>query len=455
MFYLGKIKKIHFVGIGGSGMSGLAEVLHNLGFIITGSDIRKTQVTKRLEQLGIKVFYSHRAENVRDKDLVVKSSAIPPFNIEILEAKRLNIPVIPRAEMLGELMRMKYSIAVSGSHGKTTTTYMIGEILEKAGKDPTIVVGGRIKETSSGAKLGNGIFMVAEADESDRSFLKLFPTIVVVTNIDLEHLDHYGTLKEIKDAFVEFANKIPFYGFCVLCLDDKNVKDIIPYIEKKVITYGFSNEADFVARNLKFSRGRWIYEVFYRGRKLGDLELKIIGKHNVLNSLASFAVAWELDIPFDVIKEALMGYGGVSRRFEIKGMKRGVLFVDDYGHHPTEIKVTLEGAKEWWKGRIFVVFQPHRYTRTYYLWQEFAKSFDNADLVLITKIYPAGEQPIEGVSAKLIYDEMRKFKKNVFYFEDWDEMEEFVLKNLKEGDLFLTLGAGDIWKFGERVKEKF
>jgi UDP-N-acetylmuramate--alanine ligase len=448
-----KVKRIHFVGIGGSGMSGLAEVLHNLGFKVTGSDILKQATTKHLESLGIQITYKHLPENVVGADVVVVSSAIPPQNPEVLKAMELKIPVIPRSEMLAELMRMKYSVAVSGAHGKTTTTSMIAKVLEDGGLDPTVVVGGRIKGLGTGAKLGQGAFLVAEADESDRSFLILYPTISVITNIDEEHLEAYsGSLDALKEAFVSFANRVPFYGCVVVNLDDPGICEILPRFNKRVITYGFREEADIhVGRGDVYSNGAK-FKVYRGEEELGDLILNLPGKHNVKNALAAITVALELDIPVDRILNSLKNFKGVERRFEIKGTKNGVTFLDDYAHHPTEIEAVLETARKMWKNRIVVLFQPHRYTRTRALYKKFGKSFKNADVVVVTKLYPAGESPIEGVNSSLIYEEIKKNgHPNVYLIEERDEVLSFLSEFLKEDDLFITMGAGDVWKLGDTL----
>ena len=450
MFFF-KVKRIHFVGIGGAGMSGIAEVLHNLGFTVTGSDLLKQATTRYLESLGIPISYQHLPENVRDADVVVVSSAIPPNNPEILMAKELKIPVIPRAEMLAELMRMKFSIAVSGAHGKTTTTSMIAKVLEDGNLDPTVVVGGRIRGLGTGAKLGQGTFIVAEADESDRSFLTLNPTISVITNIDEEHLEAYsGSLEALKEAFVSFANRVPFYGCIVVNLDDPGIQEILPKFRKRVITYGFSREAQIHVRNGKLFFNGSKSKVYKGDEELGTLIMHLPGKHNVKNALAAIAIAIELEIPIERALNSLKNFKGVERRFEIKGEKDGIIFLDDYAHHPTEIEAVLETAREMWKGRIVVLFQPHRYTRTKRLHRKFGKSFKKADAVVITKLYPAGESPIEGVNSELIYRAVKEEGyEDVYLIENRDEVISFLSKFLKSEDLFITLGAGDVWKLGE------
>ncbi len=446
----GKFKKLHFVGIGGSGMSGIAEVLHNLGFKITGSDLKKSSVTQRLKSLGIKVYYGHDPANIDDADVLVISTAVPDDNPEVVAARELKIPVIRRADMLAELMRMKYSIAVSGAHGKTTTTSMIAKVLEDAGLDPTVVVGGRIKGLGTGAKLGGSEYLVAEADESDKSFLKLFPTIAVITNIDEEHLDTYGDLDEIKDAFVQFAERVPFYGLVTVNLDDEGARSVLPRINKRIMTYGLSRQADVHARDVELKGMASSYRAYYREHFLAKVDLQVPGIHNIKNSLSAFVVAIELEIPPDTVAKALSDFTGVMRRFEIKGERDGVKVVDDYGHHPSEIAAVLQSARSYWSGRIIVVFQPHRYTRTFYLHRRFGPVFNEADKVIIMPIYPAGEKPIEGVSAELIYRAVKDSgHRDVTLVSGHDEALDVLKKEARSGDLVITLGAGDVWKVGE------
>ncbi len=449
----GKIEKIHFVGIGGIGMSGIAEVLLNLGYKVSGSDLRSSEITERLASLGGEIFYGHARENIANVDVVVISSAVHDDNPEVIEARERLIPVIPRAEMLAELMRMKYGIAIAGTHGKTTTTSMVSTILGHAGIDPTIVIGGRLDSIGSNAKLGQGKFLVAEADESDGSFLKLSPTIAVVTNIDADHLDFYSGIGQIKDTFVEFINKIPFYGLAVLCLDNGNVADIIPRVKKRFITYGLSSQADFRASDIRISGNATSFVAHFKGERLGEVSFKMPGAHNVLNALACIAVAMELNVPFEVIREGFHDFGGVGRRFQIKGEVGGIMVVDDYGHHPTEIKATLAAAKGGWGDRrLVVVFQPHRYTRTRELFAEFVKSFYDADLLVLTDIYPAGEPPIPGVTAEALWQSVRKHgQKDAVYIADRQEIAGHLLKIARTGDIVLTLGAGNIWQVGEAL----
>jgi UDP-N-acetylmuramate--alanine ligase len=445
-----KFQKLHFVGIGGIGMSGIAELLINLGYQVSGSDLRLSPVTERLAALGGKIFPGHSAKNVEGADVVVISSAVHSDNAEVIEAKRLQIPVIPRAEMLAELMRLKYGVAVAGSHGKTTTTSMIATVLVHGGFDPTAVIGGRLNAFGSNAKLGKGDFLVAEADESDGSFLKLSPAIAVVTNIDREHLDHYADLNEIQAAFVAFVNKVPFYGAAVLCLDDPNIQAIIPQIERRAVTYGTSNQADLIGSHIEFQGFGTACQVRYRGNHLGTLNLRIPGKHGVLNSLAAVATGLELEIPFEKIAAALASFQNADRRFQLKGTRGDILVVDDYGHHPTEIAATLSAARNASDRRIVAVFQPHRYTRTKALEEDFACAFYNADVLLVLPIYAAGETPIPGASAERLVDLIKRHgHRDVSYAPDFFVAQTILRDRLQDGDLLITLGAGDVWKVGE------
>ncbi|MFH1624246.1 MAG: UDP-N-acetylmuramate--L-alanine ligase [Pseudomonadota bacterium] len=450
-----KIKRIHFVGIGGIGMSGIAEVLLNLGYSISGSDIQETEITRRLSRLGGIVNYGHSKDNLKDVDVVVVSSAVRPDNPEVMEANERLIPVIPRAEMLAELMRMKYGIAVSGTHGKTTTTSMIATILAHGGMDPTVIIGGRLNSIGTNAKLGEGEFLVAEADESDGSFLKLSPTIAVVTNIDQEHMDHYRDMAEVKKAYLDFINKIPFYGLAVVCLDHKNIQSLIPKIRKRCATYGLTSQADIQARKITFMEAKTTFEVLHRGEVLGPVRLQMPGIHNVYNSLATIATALELDVGFKSIQEGFDQFSGIQRRFQIKGEYNGVLIVDDYGHHPVEIQATLSAAKTSWGSRVVAVFQPHRYTRTKDLYEDFLVAFYQADVLIITDIYPAGEDPIPGVDAKALFDGIKKHgHKNVSFIPDRERIVPCLMEVLERGDIVITLGAGDIYRVGdELIKE--
>jgi len=448
----GNIKRIHFVGIGGIGMSGIAEVLLNLGYKVSGSDLRSSEITERLTSLGGEIFYGHAGENVEGADVVVISSAVHGDNPEVVEAHERLIPVIPRAEMLAELMRMKYGIAIAGTHGKTTTTSMVSTLLGYAGVDPTIVIGGRLDSIGSNAKLGQGKFLVAEADESDGSFLKLSPIIAVVTNIDADHLDFYSGINEIKDTFAEFINKIPFYGLAVLCLDSENVAAIIPRMKKRFISYGLSRQADFRASDIRLSGNTTSFIAHYKGERLGEVSFQMPGAHNVLNALAAIAVAMELNVPFSVIQEGFRDFGGVGRRFQIKGEIGDIMVVDDYGHHPAEIKATLAAAKGGWDRRLVVVFQPHRYTRTKELFDDFVTSFYDADLLILTDVYPAGEAPIPGATAEALWQSIKKHgQKEASYIADREAIAGHLLEIVKPGDIVLTLGAGNVWQVGEAL----
>ena len=445
-----RYQQVHFVGIGGSGMSGIAEILLNLGYRVTGSDQKRNEAIERLEQAGAKVFVGHAASHVEGAHVVVYSSAITPDNVEIQAARQRAIPVIPRAEMLAELMRLKYGVAVAGTHGKTTTTSMIGTVLSEARYDPTIVVGGRVLSLGSNARLGQGDYLVAEADESDGSFLKLAPTLAVVTTIDAEHLDHYGSLPAIQEAFAHFVNKVPFYGAAVLCLDEPNIQAIIPRVEKRVITYGLESAADLVARRLGLSGLTSHFEVFQRDTLLGDCTLRVPGRHNVLNALAAIAVGLDLEVPFVTIQRALAGFAGVQRRFQVRGTAAGITVVDDYGHHPAEIRATLAAAKAGFDCRVVTVFQPHRYTRTLHLRQEFLTAFNQADVLLVMDIYPAGEAPISGVSSADLVDGIRAHAhRDVTYVGgNRADVVERLLDIVRRGDLVMTLGAGDVGQLG-------
>lgn len=450
MYRKGKIRNIHFVGIGGIGMSGIAEVLLNLGYRISGSDMKETEVTRRLQALGCEMDYGHLRENVKEADVLVVSSAIRPNNPEIEVAEERLIPIIPRAEMLAELMRMKVGIAIAGTHGKTTTTSLIATVLGAAGLDPTVVIGGRLNSIGSNAKLGQGEFLVAEADESDGSFLKLMPTIAVVTNIDPEHLDYYKGIEEIKEAFLHFLNKIPFFGLAVLCLDHPNVQSLLPRLKKRFTTYGLTTQADFQAGEIEFDGPSTAFDVLYQRKEIGRLRIRMPGLHNVYNALAAVATAFELDIPFQVVQEALKDFGGIQRRFQVKGEKKGVLIVDDYGHHPVEIMATLKAAKTGWKRRIIAVFQPHRYTRTQALFKDFLAAFYDADVLILTDIYAAGEERIEGVEAKALFEGIREYgHKDVTYIPDKKEIVDHLLRIMVPGDMVITLGAGDIYQTAE------
>ena len=449
------IKHIYFVGIGGAGMSGIAVVLLNLGYRVSGSDLKLSETTERLQKRGATVFQGHHEQHVTDVDVVVTSSAVKTGNPEVIAARSRAIPVIPRAEMLAELMRLKYGIAVAGAHGKTTTTSLIGTVLDRGGISPTVVIGGKLNTINTNTILGSGDFMVVEADESDGSFLKLSPTIAVVTNIDPEHLDHYGSVDEIKRAFITFTNKIPFYGLTILCLDNQHVQDLIPRLEKRYLTYGLTPQADLQACDISARGLSMNFTVLRHREELGTIELPIPGVHNVLNALAAIATAMEIKLPFPVIQEALKTFGGVQRRFQLKGTFNGINLIDDYGHHPTEIQATLRAAKAIWKGRLVVLFQPHRYTRTRDLYREFLSAFNQADLLLLTDIYPAGEDPLPGVTSEVLFRGIReRGHKNVLYVPRREETADKLISLLKPGDTVITLGAGDIWQLGAELMRK-
>jgi UDP-N-acetylmuramate--alanine ligase len=445
-----KARQIHFVGIGGSGMSGIAEVLVNLGYHVSGSDLHASDATRRLKRLHAKIFRGHKADHVAAADVVVVSSAIQPENPEIVEARRRKIPVIPRAEMLAEIMRMKYGVAVAGAHGKTSTTAMVAAVLTAGGLDPTVVIGGRVKALRSGAKLGGGEFMVAEADESDGSFLKMKPTIAVVTNIDREHLDHYKDLGEIQDAFVQFLSRVPFYGAAVVCLDEPNLRAILPRVDRKLVTYGLSSDADLVATEVVFDGFASSYVARWRGEKLGSVRLPVPGRHSVYNSLAAIAAGLELDVPFGKIAKSLARFQAVDRRFQRKGEAFGTTVIDDYGHHPTEIQATLSAAREGFGARTVVAFQPHRYSRTRALLEEYGRAFVQADRVIVTAVYAAGEAPIPNIDGAAVADALvRHGHPAVSYEPRLDRLPNRLKELVLPGDLVITLGAGDIWKAGE------
>jgi UDP-N-acetylmuramate--alanine ligase len=446
----GKIQRIHFVGIGGIGMSGIAELLLNLGYQVSGSDLKRSPLTDRLATLGGKINAGHRAENIQGAHVVVTSSAVHPDNVEVVEAKKRHIPVIPRVEMLAELMRLKYGVAVAGAHGKTTATSMIATVLVHGGLDPTAVIGGRLNAFGSNAKLGKGDFLVAEADESDGSFLKLSPTIAIVTNIDREHMDHYADLEGIRTAFASFVNKVPFYGAAIVCLDNPNIQAIIPRIERPIVTYGINSPADLTASQIEFEDFGSACRIQYRKNALGNLRLQIPGEHGILNALSAIATGLELDIPYKTIATALESFQNADRRFQIKGRKNDILVVDDYGHHPTEIVATLKAARNACGRRIVTVFQPHRYTRVQALEADFAQSFHDADLVVVAPIYAAGEKAIPGVTAERLVERIRELGHgDACYAPDFASIGKILKQRLRSGDLLLTLGAGDIWKVGE------
>jgi UDP-N-acetylmuramate--alanine ligase len=439
-------QQIHLIGIGGSGMSGIAEVLLSSGYAVSGSDLKQSPVTERLRKLGAKIFEGHQAENVHGAHVVVISSAVRTDNVEVAEAQKLKIPVIPRAEMLAELMRLKCGIAVAGAHGKTTTTSMVASVLAAAGLDPTFVVGGRVNHAGSNAGVGKSEYMVVEADESDRSFLLLAPVVAVVTTIDREHLDHYHSLEEIQDVFLQFVNRVPFYGSVVLCLDEPNVQAILPRVKRPVITYGISNQSDLVIADVKLNGLASEFRLRYHGEDLGVFQLPAPpGIHNVRNAAAAAGVALSLNVPADLIRAGLAKFSGVGRRFEIKGTYNGVTLIDDYGHHPAEIRATLEAARGCGYQRLLVLFQPHRYTRTQHLWEDFRKSFNLADVLVMTEIYAAGEQPIAGVTGGKLADAIRSAgHKNVVFTSTMQAGMEYLLREASSGDAVLAIGAGSV-----------
>ncbi len=450
-----RIQHIHFIGIGGIGMSGIAEVLVNLGFRVSGSDLRRSNVTDRLQAMGVEFWEGHNSENVGAAHVVVRSTAVRDDNPEIQEAQRRSIPVIPRAEMLAELMRLKpHTVAVAGSHGKTTTTSMVATVLGHAGLDPTIVVGGVVGAFGSNAHLGTSDLMVVEADESDRSFLMLTPTIAVVTNIDREHMDYYHDMEDVRTCFTNFVNKVPFYGSSILCLDDPNVQAIIPNVERRRMTYGLSAQADISAHNIRYDQNFGSeFSVWRGGDVIGDIRLRVPGLHNVYNSLAAIAVGFELEVPFPLIAESLGSFAGAGRRFQFKGEIGGVAVIDDYGHHPTEVRATLAAAKIGSGGRrIVVLFQPHRYSRTRDLMEEFARSFNNADSLFVTDIYAASEDPIEGISSDILTNAIQRYgHKDAHYVGPLENAAPRLRDHVQPGDLVITLGAGTVNRVSDQL----
>lgn len=454
-YLLKRFRRLHMVGIGGSGMSGIAEILLMAGFKVTGSDPVESGVTRRLEELGATIFHTHKASNVDDAEFVIYTSAVNENHVELAAARERNIPVIRRAEMLGELMRMKNGVAISGTHGKTTTTSLTGEVLSVAGLEPTVIVGGRLCRLDTGAISGGGEFIVAEADEFDKSFLKLIPTVVVITNIDSDHIECYGSYQELENAFVQFANSVPFYGRAILCLDEKSLLNVIPRIDRKITTYGFSPNANVRASEVKYDQGVSIFTVENGEGVLGQVKLPLPGRHNVLNSLAAIAVGRELGIEFKKIKEALEQFKGVHRRFEIIGEANGIMVADDFAHHPAEMAATFSAAKEGWRKPIIAVFQPHLFSRTKELATEFGRALLGADIAMVLPIYPAREAPIEGVTSKLIYDAAKELgHKNIIDVKDRNEVPAMIKKLAHKGDMVLTVGAGDIYKLAPIIVEE-
>jgi UDP-N-acetylmuramate--alanine ligase len=443
--------KIHFVGIGGIGMSGIAEVLLNLGYTVSGSDLKASETTRRLEALGGRILCGHAAKNVEDADVVVISSAVRRENPEVQEAARKKIPVIPRAAMLAELMRLKYGVAIAGSHGKTTTTSLAAHLLAHAGLDPTAVVGGKVNGFGSNAKLGKGDYMVVEADESDGSFLRIPPTIAIVTNIDPEHLDHWKTPEALRQGFVDFVNRVPFYGRAILCIDHPTVQSMLPDVEARVATYGESQTADYRAEGIEVSGHSVRFDAFRRGDPLGRFEVAMVGRHNALNALAVIALGDEMGIPADTTRAALATFQGVQRRFTVRGEAAGVTVVDDYGHHPAEVKATLRGARDAFRRRVVCLFQPHRYSRTRDLMGEFATAFNDADVLLLTDVYAAGEEPIPGADAGRLAEAVRAFGHRDVTLVPRAELARTARARVRPGDLVLTLGAGDITQVGPEL----
>jgi UDP-N-acetylmuramate--alanine ligase len=446
---------IHFVGIGGIGMSGIAELLITLGYTVSGSDLKLSPITRRLADKGAVIFKGHSKKQVADANVIVTSTAISSENPEVVRAKELGIPIIPRAEMLAELMRIKYAIAVSGAHGKTSTTAMIAQILNTAGLDPTVIIGGLLMGLDTNALHGQGDFIVAEADESDGSFLKYAPAIAAVTNIDLEHLDFYKDIEEIKDTFVQFINSVPFYGVAILCLDNEHVQNILPRITVRHTTFGLAAQADLRAKDIRFADGKSWFTVSRLNQDLGTIVLNLAGQHNISNALAGIAAGLELKIPFDTIKQALEQIKGVKRRLEIKGEKKEILVMDDYGHHPTEIVATLNAVKDSFpQRRVVVVFQPHRYTRTRALFNEFSRAFYQSDVLILVPIYAASEAPVPGVDSEQLCQSIHTHgHKDVSFAPDFTQALSMATHKLKPNDLVLTLGAGDVWTLGEKLLE--
>jgi UDP-N-acetylmuramate--alanine ligase len=466
-----KIQRIHFVGIGGTGMSGIAEVLVNLGYKVSGSDLKSSAVTERLAGLGAAIFEGHRAENISGAEVVVTSSAIGRDNPEVAKAHELHIPVIQRAEMLAELMRLKYGIAIAGMHGKTTTTSMVAAVLAAGGLDPTVVVGGRVDAMGSNARLGKSQYLVAEADESDRSFLKLSPILSVVTNIDREHMDCYRNMRDVKKTFLEFMDRVPFYGMVVACNDDPLLRRLLPEVQRRTVTYGTKRGSDFLIKisSLRQAQGRPSaaksaaemgrpvnrFEITYREQNLGEFTLHVPGVHNVLNATAAIAVGVGLDIGVEAIRRALAEFRGVDRRFQLRGQAAGVCVIDDYGHHPTEIKATLAAARQCGFGKIHVVFQPHRYTRTRDLMEEFTTAFVEADSLLVLDIYPASEKPIEGTTGEVLAQRItEKTSKAAQYMSSFAGAVSSAAAAAQDGDMILTLGAGSVSQLAPMILGK-
>jgi UDP-N-acetylmuramate--alanine ligase len=443
--------KIHFVGIGGIGMSGIAEVLLNLGYAVSGSDLKESDTTRRLAALGGRIALGHSAENLAAVDVVVTSSAVRRDNPEVVEARRRKVPVIPRAEMLAELMRLKYGVAIAGSHGKTTTTSLAAHLLAHAGMDPTAVVGGKVNTFGSNAKLGSGDYMVVEADESDGSFLHIPPTIAIVTNVDPEHLDHWKTPEALRQGFVDFVNRVPFYGLAILCHDHPGVQSLFPDVESRYVTYGESHQADYRAHGIDVDGHSVRFDATRRDEPLGRFEVRMVGRHNALNALAVVALGDEMGVPPEAIRAALATFEGVQRRFTVRGETGGVTVVDDYGHHPAEVRATLRGAREAFRRRVVCLFQPHRYTRTRDLLAEFATAFDDADVLLLTDVYAAGEEPIAGADAAALADAIRACGHRDVTLVPRADLARAARARVRPGDIVLTLGAGDVTQVGPEL----
>ncbi len=453
----GRIKKIHFIGLGGIGISGMAELLHILGYNITGSDLHQSEITDKLEQAGIRFFEGHHPDNINHCDMVVYSSAVRPDNPEIEAARNRNIPVIRRAEMLGELLKVAdTSIAVAGTHGKTTTSSMIGTMLTSARRDPTMVIGGIVKSLGSNTRRGQGDIIVVEADEFDRSFLSLRPTVAVITNIELEHLDCYENLDELNQAFTQFANAVPFYGRIVACLDEPNVQALLPHLQRPVTTYGLAPQADVQARKAKFREISTEFELLVPGGESARVELQVPGEHNIRNALAAVAVGLELKVSLRDIVDGLSQFTGVNRRFEITETIGNVIFVDDYAHHPSEVSAVLQAARRGWDRRLVAIFQPHLYSRTRDFHEEFARSFLASDVLVVTDIYPAREEPIEGITGELIANDTIRFgHKQVTYVQDKNKLPDATANLIRDGDMVITMGAGDITLYNEKIRQVY
>ncbi|UCC80340.1 MAG: UDP-N-acetylmuramate--L-alanine ligase [Candidatus Zixiibacteriota bacterium] len=447
-----RIRKLHFVGIGGAGMSGIAEILHNSGYEITGSDLKASDTTAHLKDLGITIYLSHNPENIAGSDVVVTSSAVTDDNPEVIEAHSRKIPVIKRAEMLSELMRMKFSIAVAGTHGKTTTSSLIGYVLTKGGLDPTVIVGGRVLEPGSNAYLGKSDYLVAEADEFDRSIARFSPNIAVITSLEPEHMECYVDYSDLEDCFVDFANRVPFYGSVILCLDDPGVARLQQYVKRPVLSYGISRDRNFGADDIEFDERGTTFSLFHEGNYLTRVSSRLYGKHNVRNLLAAITVAYDLEVPLETIIPEIANFTGVNRRMEFAGEAGGVAFYDDYGHHPTEIKTTIEGLKAAFDGRVVAVFQPHLYSRTKRFYKEFGESFSDADKVVVLDVYPAREKPLNGVSGEMIVKAARESgHRDITFLKDKEELPSHMKRILKKGDRVILFGAGDIVKYTPRI----